>query len=76
MSNDIGMSSFRIEYCPKCGKTVDCVPAISRIDGSWICSDCGTREALDSIGVCPDEQERIIETIHRSCGTQMNENRA
>lgn len=67
---------LRISFCPKCGCKVDCHPAVSRIDNSLICSDCGTREALDSIGVCPDEQERIIETIHRSCGTPMNENRA
>lgn len=30
-----------------------------------ICPDCGTREALDSIGVKPEEQEQIISTIHR-----------
>ena len=27
--------------------------------------DCGTREALDSIGVSPEEQDSIIQTIHR-----------
>ncbi len=30
-----------------------------------ICPDCGTRQALQSIGVEPSEQEQIIETIHR-----------
>jgi hypothetical protein len=35
-------------------------------DGSGsICPDCGTREALESIGVGADEQDRILETIHR-----------
>ena len=29
------------------------------------CPDCGTREALDSIGVSPEEQDSIIQTIHR-----------
>ena len=30
-----------------------------------VCPDCGTREALDSIGVKPEEQEQIIASIHR-----------
>ena len=29
-------------------------------------NDCGTREALESIGVEPEEQEKILGTIH-SC---------
>ena len=29
------------------------------------CPDCGTRQALRSIGVDTAEQEQIIETIHR-----------
>lgn len=28
--------------------------------------DCGTREALESIGVDTAEQEQILESIHRS----------
>lgn len=74
--SDKNNSRLRISFCPKCGCAVDCYPAVSRIDNSLICPDCGTREALNSIGVCPDEQERIIETIHRSCGIQLNEERA
>lgn len=31
-----------------------------------ICPDCGIREALASMGVSREEQEEIIETIHRS----------
>ena len=31
----------------------------------FVCPDCGTREALDSIGVSPEEQDSIIQTIHR-----------
>lgn len=61
-----GHTRFHLNFCPKCGRTVDCVPAISRIDSSWICSDCGTREALDSIGVCVEEQDQILEAIHQS----------
>ena len=42
-------------------------PALSRVDGqTLICPDCGTREALASMGVSLEEQEEIIETIHRS----------
>ena len=37
-----------------------------RLDNeTLICPDCGTREALDSIGVSPEEQDSIIQTIHR-----------
>ena len=44
----------------------DTVDALSRLDNeSLICPDCGTREALDSIGVSPEEQDAIIQTIHR-----------
>lgn len=53
--------------CPRCGKTYYDAPALSRTDNkTLICPDCGTREALDSIGVLPSEQEEILETIHRS----------
>lgn len=29
-------------------------------------SDCGTREALESIGVSADEQEKILGIIHQN----------
>lgn len=64
-----------VSFCHKCGREYNGVPALSRVDGAPICPDCGTREALDSIGICPDEQEKIIETIHRSCSTPMNRER-
>jgi len=52
--------------CPKCGKTYTGRPAVSRADNTTlICPDCGTRDALESIGVGKDEQERILGTIHR-----------
>lgn len=55
--------------CPRCGTTYTDLPALSRKDNeTLICPDCGTREALESIGVCVDEQEQIIESIHRSMG--------
>lgn len=54
------------QICPKCGLPYRGSPAVSRTDCSTlICPDCGIREALESIGVCPDEQAAILETIHR-----------
>ena len=52
--------------CPKCGKAYTGRPALSRIDYSPICPDCGTREALESIGVPKEEQDKILQIIHRS----------
>lgn len=57
----------RLRICPRCGKTYHEPPALSRVDGkTQICPDCGTREALDSIGVDAEEQEQILNAIHRS----------
>lgn len=53
--------------CPVCGKSYTDHPALSRKDNeTQICPGCGTREALTSMGVDPEEQERILETIHRN----------
>lgn len=53
--------------CPRCGMSYIGHPALSRKDNrTLICPDCGTREALESIGVDEKEQEEILETIHRS----------
>lgn len=58
---------LRIRICPRCGERYAAPPALSRTDGTTlICPDCGTREALESIGVGASEQEQILETIHRS----------
>ena len=55
------------KICPKCGQTYRELPALSREDNeTLICPDCGTREALQSLGVEPSEQEKILDTIHRS----------
>ena len=63
-------SRVRREYtCPRCGKTYTDPPALSRSDNrTYICPDCGTREALESIGVDAEEQEKIISTIHKNMG--------
>ena len=59
----------RTAVCPLCGRLYHGHPALSRTDNETpICPDCGTRQALQTIGIDPDEQERIIETIHRHTG--------
>ena len=56
--------------CPLCGKSYIGHPALSRTDNeTLICPDCGTRQALESIGVSPEEQEKILATIHRNMAT-------
>ena len=58
-----------IRICPLCGGSYAEPPALSRTDNkTLICPDCGVRQALDSIGVGRDEQESILDTIHRSSG--------
>ncbi len=52
--------------CPKCGQSYTERPALSRVDNTPICSDCGTRESLSELGISADEQEKIISIIHRS----------
>lgn len=56
--------------CPKCGCVYTEVPALLRVDNeTLICADCSTKEALESIGISKEEQEKIISIIHRStCG--------
>lgn len=56
-----------VSICPYCGKMYHDRPALSRKDNkTLICPDCGTREALESLGVDAEEQEQILETIHRN----------
>lgn len=59
----------RISVCPKCGCTYIGYPALSRVDNATaICPDCGVREALEGMGISIEEQDSIIETIHRCAG--------
>ena len=54
-----------LRTCPICGKEYKEHPALSRKDNTTlICPDCGTREALESIGVGQAEQEEILGIIH------------
>lgn len=53
-----------MKTCPKCGKNYKAPSAISRVDNKTpICPTCGTREALEGLGINNDEIEKIIETI-------------
>ena len=57
----------RIRTCPLCGQTYTEPPALSRTDNeTLICPDCGIRQALESIGISPEEQEKILSIIHRT----------
>lgn len=52
------------KVCPKCGKEYRGHPAISRTDGQTaICQLCGTREALENLGLAADEIEKIVAVI-------------
>lgn len=54
--------------CPKCGKVVDRLLALSRVDNeTMICDECGTIEALDAAGLTEGSsvRESILESIHR-----------
>lgn len=58
-----------LRTCPRCGAQYGGVPALSRkYPNTQICPDCGTREALQSIGVNAAEQEKILSIIHRNIG--------
>ena len=51
--------------CPRCGKTYTGHPALSRADNkTLICPDCGVTEALEGIGVSPEEQKHILDILH------------
>lgn len=55
----------QLRTCPYCGEVYSGHGAVSRADNlTVICPDCGTREALQSIGVDKEEQEKILDAIH------------
>lgn len=56
-----------LQTCPKCGQVYTERPAYSRVDGSPICPDCGMREALESLNVSLEEQDKILGIIHSRC---------
>ena len=56
------MKKITVRECPICGHKYTDHPALSRLDNvTLICPDCGTRQALESIGVVDsEEQDHII----------------
>ena len=57
-------NTTKAAVCPLCEKTYHGFPALSRVDNKTsICPNCGTRQALQFLGVDAEEQERIIEAI-------------
>ena len=53
--------------CPICGKEYKDPPAISRKDNKTaICPDCGTLEALESIGATQEMKDEVLKTIHEA----------
>ena len=61
---DDNVTELRI--CPICGRPYSGVPALSRTDNkTQIFPECGTRQALASIVVDKEEQEKILSIIHQ-----------
>lgn len=61
------MNTIKPRICPLCGRTFSEPPALSRTDNkTYICPDCGTRQALASLGCGTGEQEHIVQTIHNA----------
>lgn len=55
-----------MKICPKCQKGYRGRSAVSRADNATlICPDCGAKEALESMGVGADEQNKILKIIHK-----------
>ncbi len=56
----------QLRVCPLCGRAYLEAPALSRTDNeTLICPDCGTRQALESLGISPEEREKILSILHK-----------
>ena len=52
--------------CKKCGKDIIGYPTLSRVNNEdEICSECGTRESLEIIGVEESEINNVIDLIRK-----------
>lgn len=59
--------NLKPRVCPYCNMQFTDRPALSRKDNeTLICPDCGTREALQTLGIGVAEQDKIIDAIHSS----------
>lgn len=62
MGRDVKM----VRKCNICGREYSERPALDRRDNkTFICPDCGVRQALAGLGVDADEQERILAIIRK-----------
>lgn len=56
-----------MKTCPRCGKRYKGHSAMSRVDGSEICSLCGSEEALNVVlekgVISEDEKDSILKII-------------
>lgn len=58
-------TEMRTAICLLCGNEYHGVSALSRTDNStYVCADCGSRQALSAMGISEEEQEKILEIIH------------
>lgn len=63
------MQNNETRTCPICGKTYTGHPSLSRKDNTTpVCPDCGTRQALEAVGIPVEKQEKILEIIHQKTG--------
>ena len=55
----------KISICPLCGQKYTDRPALSRVDNkTLICPDCGTRQALATLGIGAADQDRYLAAIY------------
>lgn len=55
--------------CPKCKKVYTEPPALSRVDNeTYICSECGLKEALADYGMSTAEQNAEVDRIRSEFG--------
>lgn len=58
--------------CPKCGRNIERLQALSREDNkTMICDECGIREALDAMGLTEGSSMRksILKCIEKAGGS-------
>ena len=59
------MQNNETRTCPICGKTYTSHPSLSRKDNTTpVCPDCGTRQALEAVGISAEKREEILAVIH------------
>lgn len=53
--------------CPICKSEYTSAPSLSRMDNqTYICPDCGARQALDIFALSDAEKDEVIRIIHQN----------